>query len=129
MLLVKTKVLPSEISGLGLFADEFIPKGTLIWKFTPGFDMRFTKDQINRFPAEVRKYIKTYCWLSKKSDMYCFCSDDGKYFNHSKEPNSLSKYHKDEEEVITKAIKDIQKGEEITDDYSSFEKDFQENWR
>ena len=49
-------------------------------------------------------------------------------FNHSKNLNSLSVYYDDEEEVITKAIKDIKKGEEITDDYSSFDKDFSENW-
>ncbi|MBU1632269.1 MAG: hypothetical protein ABH824_07450 [Nanoarchaeota archaeon] len=30
MLFIKTKVLPSKIQGLGLFADEFIPKGTII---------------------------------------------------------------------------------------------------
>ncbi len=67
-------------------------------------------------------------WLSKKSGKYCFSSDNGKYFNHSKFPNSLSAYYDNEEEVITKAIKDIKKGEEITDDYGSFEKDFKENW-
>jgi len=40
----------------------------------------------------------------------------------------LSAYYDSEEEVVTKAIRDIQKGEEITDDYSSFEKDFSEEW-
>ncbi|WP_321469598.1 SET domain-containing protein [Halarcobacter sp.] len=49
------------------------------------------------------------------------------YFNHSKNPNSLSAYYEDEEEVITKAIRDIQIGEEITDDYSTFEEGFNEN--
>jgi SET domain-containing protein len=68
--------------------------------------------------------LHTYIWLSKKSGLYCFASDNGKYFNHSKTPNVLSAYYENEEEVVTKAIKDIQKGEEITDDYSSFEKDF-----
>lgn len=40
-------------------------------------------------------------------------------------PNALSAYYEDEE-VVTKAIKDMKKGEEITDDYSTFEKDFKE---
>jgi uncharacterized protein len=129
MLFVKTKVLPSKIQGLGLFADEFIPKGTIIWKFTQGFDLKFTKTQIQKFPKPVQKYLETYDWLSKKSGKYCFSSDNGKYFNHSKTPNCLSAYYNNEEEVITKAIKDIQKGEEITDDYSTFEKDFKNNWK
>jgi SET domain-containing protein len=83
MLFVKTKVLPSKIHGLGLFADEFIPKGTIIWKFTPGFDLKFTKEQIKSVPKQVQEYLETYCWLSKKSGKYCFSSDNGKYFNHS----------------------------------------------
>ena len=125
---VKTKIAPSKIQGIGLFADEFIPKGTIIWKFTKGFDLKFTKEQIKKFPKQVKDYLNTYMWSSKKSGKYCFSSDNGKYFNHSKNPNSLSAYYDNEEEVVTKAIKDIQKGEEITDNYSSFEKDFKEDW-
>ncbi|HIH24518.1 TPA: SET domain-containing protein [Candidatus Woesearchaeota archaeon] len=128
MLLVNTKVLPSNIHGMGLFADEFIPKGTVIWKFTPGFDLKFTKEQIAGFPEQVREYLHVYSWLSKKSGAYCFSSDNGKYFNHSEHPNSLSAYYEDEDEVVTRAIKDIQCGDEITDDYSTFEKDFKEDW-
>jgi uncharacterized protein len=129
MLFVKTKILPSKIQGLGLFADEFIPKGTVIWKFTPEFDLKFTKTQIKKFPKQVQEYLDAYAWLSKKSGKYCFASDNGKYFNHSKTPNALSSYYKNEEEVITKALRDICKGEEITDDYSAFEKDFKDNWK
>ena len=126
MMCVKTKVLPSKVHGLGLFTDEFISKGTIIWKFTPGFDLKFTKEQIKKFPKQIQEYLDIYTWFSKKSEKYCFSSDNGKYFNHSRTPNCLSAYYEDEEEVITKAICDIKKGEELTDDYSSFEKDFDE---
>lgn len=125
---VKTKLGLSKIHGIGLFADEFIPKGTIIWKFTPGFDQKFTKEQISRFPKQVQEHIKVYGWLSKKSGKYCLCSDNGNFFNHSKNPNSLSEHYDDEDEVIVKAIKDIKKGEEITDDYSAYNKEFKENW-
>ncbi len=128
MLYVKTKIGPSKIHGTGLFADQFIKKGTIIWKFTPGFDLKFTKEQIKKFPRQVKEYLETYAWLSKKSGKYCFSSDNGKYFNHSKNPNALSSYYDNEEEVVTKAIKNIKKKEEITDDYSTFEKDFKESW-
>ncbi|OGH83858.1 MAG: hypothetical protein A2301_00300 [Candidatus Magasanikbacteria bacterium RIFOXYB2_FULL_40_13] len=126
MLYVKTKIGPSEIEGIGLFADEFIPKDTIIWKFTPGFDLKFTADEIKKLPEKVQAYIGKYAWLSKKSGKYCFSSDNGKYFNHSNTPNSLSAYYDDEEEVVTKAIRDINPGDEITDNYASFEKNFSE---
>ncbi len=128
MLLVKTTIGPSKIHGIGLFADEFIPKGTSIWKFTPGFDLKFTKEQIDSFSSPLKEYLDMYCWISKKSKLYCFSSDNGKYFNHSKTPNVLSAYYDDEEEVVTKAIRDIEIGEEILDDYNSFEDDDFSSW-
>lgn len=121
MMCVKTKVLPSKIHGLGLFADQNIPKGTMIWKFTPGFDLKFTKEQILNFPKDLQIYLAFYSWKSKKSGMYCFSSDNGKYFNHSDKPNVLSAYKDGEEEVITTSLKEIKAGEEILDNYSSFE--------
>lgn len=121
MMLVKTQVKESKIHGLGLFADQFISKGTEIWRFTPGFDLKFTREQILSFPEALQIYIYKYSWRSKKSKLYCFSSDDGKFFNHSEKPNVLSEYRDDEEEVITVAIKDIQAGEEILDNYNSFE--------
>jgi uncharacterized protein len=120
MLLVRTTVQPSKIHGLGLFADEPIARGTVIWRFTPGFDLKFTEAQINGLPEKLRTYLKTYAWKSRKSQMYCFASDDARYFNHSDVPNSLSKYHDGEDECVTTAVEDIELGEEITDDYHTY---------
>lgn len=127
MLYVKTKIQSSKIHGIGLFAEEFIPRGTIVWKFTPGFDLKFTREQILNFPDILQIYIYKYSWKSKKSKLYCFSSDNGKYFNHSTNSNCLSEYRDNEEEVVTTAIKDIQAGEEITDNYSSFEADESED--
>lgn len=128
MLLIKTKIWPSKIEGIWLFADQFIPKWTEIWRFTPNFDLKFTKEEILKFPPLLQEYFNTYARLSKKSWKYCFSSDHWKFFNHSKNDyNVLSAYHNEEEEVVTKAIRDIEIGEELTDDYSSFEEWFNES--
>jgi hypothetical protein len=126
MVTVKTKIDRSDIHGIGLFADEFIPKGTKIWEFTPNFDMKFTKNEIEQLPKDVQEYLETYAWLSKKSKKYCFSSDNGKYFNHSINNNVQSYYLDGQEEVITYALCDIEKGEELLDNYSSFEEGFDE---
>ena len=124
MMLIKTRIGPSRIQGIGLFADQDIKKGTAIWRFTPGFDLKFTDEQIKRLPPRARKYIIKYSWKSDRSHLRCFSLDDGKYFNHSDNPNALSRYYDGEEEVVTKVIRDIKKGEEITDNYRSFESTF-----
>lgn len=127
MLLIKTKIKESEIHGIGLFTDQFVPKGTEIWKFTQGFDQKFTREQILNFPDLLQIYIYKYCWRSKKSKLYCFSADDGKYFNHSENPNVLSEYRDNDEEVVTVAIRNIEIGEEILDNYNSFEDEESEN--
>lgn len=127
MLLVKTKILPSSIAWIGLFADQFIPTWTEIRRFTPWFDLKFSKEEITKFPALLQEHFETYSRLSKKSGMYCFSSDHGKFFNHSATNNNiLSAYYDNEEEVVTKAIRDIQIGEELLDNYGSFEQGFSE---
>ena len=126
MMFVKTRIGLSKIHAIGIFADQFIKKGTILWRFIPGFDLKFTKQQIRKLPPQARKYLDTYSYLSKKSRKYILPIDNAKYFNHSKNPNCLTAYYENEEEVVTKAIRDINSGEEITENYRSFEKGFRE---
>src|SRR3989344_2260418 len=121
MILEKTKDKESKIHGPGLFADQFIPKGTESWLFTPGVDLKFTREHVLSFSEFLQIYIYKYSWRSKKSKLYCFPSDEGKFFNHSEASNVLSEYRDNEEEVVTVAIKDIPAGEEILDNYNLFE--------
>ena len=60
MLLVRTKVKESRIHGIGLFADQAIKKGTEVWRYTPGFDQKFTREQILAFPDALQIFIYTY---------------------------------------------------------------------
>ncbi len=120
-MLVKTKIKESSVHGIGLFADQHIPKGTEIWQFTPGFDQKFTREQILSFPDLLQIYMYNYSWRSKKTRLYCFSADNGKYFNHSDTPNVLSEYRDGEDEVAVIALRDIKIGEELLDNYLSFE--------
>ena len=120
MLCVKTKTGLSPIHGIGLFADEPIPKGTVIWKFLPGFDLALTPEQILSFPKLVQIYLYKYTYKDMRTKEYYFCSDDAKYFNHSEDPNTSDGETKDSE-GFTIAARDIAIGEELTADYGSFE--------
>jgi|SRR3989344_5403230 len=128
VLLVKTKIGPSKIHGIGLFADQFIPKGTLIWKFTPNFDQKISVKKINNFPKELQDYLETYTWPSKEPGKYCLVFDEAKFFNHSKFPNTISIPYENEEEIITLASRDIPPGEEITGNYKEYDDNFIDKW-
>lgn len=123
MLVVKTKIAPSKIQGIGLFADQFIAKGTVTWKFDLRFDLYFSTDQVNDMPATQKELILTYAYLSKVSGKYVYSIDNTRFTNHSANPNiaedaSLSQ---GEEEICTVATRDIEIGEEMTVDYRAID--------
>ena len=51
MLLVRTRLGPSTIHGIGVFADEDIPRGTIVWSFNPLIDKALTDEEIEGLPA------------------------------------------------------------------------------
>lgn len=120
MLLIKTTIGPSIIHGIGLYADQFIPKGTIIWEFTPGFDHRLTKSKLEKW-KEIDPDASKYVYLDKNTSQYILCSDNARFMNHSSTPNSRHMYLKNEYGQ-TIATRDIQIGEEIIYHYQDCER-------
>lgn len=75
MLIVKTKVAQSKIQGLGLFANQFIPKGTVTWKFNQKFDLVFDPKEVEKMPEIQQELIDKYSFLSKVSGKYIYSID------------------------------------------------------
>ena len=122
MLLVKTKLGSSKIQGIGLFADQFIKKGTITWRFEPPFDLYFEPDKISKMPKIKRDFFYHFSYLSKKSGRYIFCIDNTRFINHSSNPNIDSTHVLPGNlEVCDIAKRDIKKGEEITVDYKEID--------
>jgi SET domain-containing protein len=121
MLLVKTKIRLSNIAGIGLFADQFIPKGTCIWKFKGGFDMRVSKDYPDVLEEPAKSFFTTYAYQNPKTLNYVLCADNARFFNHSDTPNTDCVYNPDDEDTMDVAARDIQTGEELTIDYKQFD--------
>lgn len=120
MLKVKAVAGESSISGIGLFAVEFIPKDTIVWEFDKNVDESFTKEEVENLPEPKRTEIESlyFAYVSKQTGLYINCGDDAKYTNHSSLPNIGTKQGEFEE--ICYALRDIQKGEEITQNYNDF---------
>jgi|SRR3989344_4728873 len=121
MLLVKTKIGKSKIHGLGLFADQFIPKGTAIWKFKKGLDLSLTKKAFGRLPEIAKKTLKKYGYLTIRPKRWGLDFDDGRFINYSFNPNSrITLKVVDHGDTIV-AVRNIKRGEEITNDYSEYD--------
>src|SRR3954470_21175324 len=126
MLMVRTTVRQSEVHGVGLFADEFIPKGAMIWKFDGSVDCRYDESQLAALPEDDQERLRTYCYLNPRTRLYVYCGDNARYINHSEQPNTRDLGFEEglfEGEGITVAARDIQQEEEILSDYRSFDED------
>lgn len=123
MLTVKASAQPSKIHGIGLFADQKILKGTIMWKYNSRFDIAYDPEEVKNFPLIQQGQIDRYAYLSKVTGRYIYSMDDSRFTNHSSQnPNEGSEKFPDSEEPCGIAIRDIEIGEEILVNYKLFDK-------
>lgn len=120
MLLIETRVAPSVIHGLGLFAVKFIPCGKPVWQFQPGFDREFLPAEFATLPSEAQRHLRWFAFLDVVSGRWNLSGDHACFMNHSSEPNTGAILHGCLP-VITVARRDLAAGEEITCDYFAFD--------
>ncbi|MEA5468666.1 SET domain-containing protein [Spirulina sp. 06S082] len=116
MLLIYTTLGSSNIHGIGLFAAQFIPKGTVTWRYHPDFDIAYSTHEIEGMSLPAREQILKYAYYDQDLQKYILCFDDQRFINHSSnDPNILSTPREDI------AARDIQEGEELLSDYNCFD--------
>ena len=120
MLLVPTRIGPSAIHGIGVFAVAPIVKGTPVWRFEKGLDMEFAPDFAAHFPEHVRAFFAQYGYVDRNLNRLILCFDDARFVNHSDAPNVGTDYAQDPH-GLDLALRDIAAGEELTMDYAGFE--------
>lgn len=125
MLLTKTAVKPSSIHGLGLFADEAIPKGTRIWQFSPGLDLEIDVADFEKFDQTEKDFMLFYGFHSKKTGKYHLSFDNVRFINHAQKGNITVDLSVDDVEYPLIAAKDIPIGEELTQNYLDFDEHHQ----
>jgi SET domain-containing protein len=123
MLFIKTKLDKSLIAGIGLIADQFIPKGTLIWRFEEGFDIRYESNYPDKLPEIAKEYFLSHAYNDPAVNKWVMCGDDAKYINHSDNPNVIVTEERFNGETLAVASRDIAVGEELTINYRSFDSD------
>ena len=115
MLLIRTKVLPSEIHGVGCFTCEAVKSGATIWELNPVVDLAFSAAQILAMPKAFQLFLAQYASKDRGLDRYVFCTDNARFFNHAVLPNLKHSANSGAKEIF--AIRDIAAGEELTVDY------------
>ncbi|MFZ9000493.1 MAG: SET domain-containing protein [Bacteriovoracaceae bacterium] len=109
---VRVKYLSDE-KGYGLIATERIPKGTVTF-VQDGLDIVISETQIEVYPEELLDHINKYSYEDYLGNRI-ISWDLAKYMNHDDDANTLTTGY-----GFEIAIKDIEIGQEVTDDYRIF---------
>ena len=115
MIIVKTKLDRSLISGIGLFANQNILKGDIIWKMTSISVFQISPSRYTELSQIEKDFIidKDYYWLDENGN-YLIPIDDSRFVNHSNNPNIIER-----DEDCCVASRDIKQNEELTIDYKT----------
>lgn len=107
----EVRLVSPEI-GLGVFATAFIPKGTITYVMD---EMELVYPEGHRFltDSHYRKHVEKFSYTDQNGTRIVSW-DLAKYMNHYCDRNSISTGY-----GFEIAIKDIQAGEQITDDYGA----------
>jgi len=103
------KFISSEV-GYGVVAKKLIPAGTITWVLDK-LDREFSPEEFDSLEPFYQNILDTYTFRNSKGNLI-LCWDNGRFVNHSFNSNCLTTAY--DFEI---AIRDIQPGEQLTDDY------------
>lgn len=121
MLLVKTYLKQTKNKGVGLFAAEDIPAGTITWRYHALFDRVITDETYHTLNNIERDFLDYYA-THEDDDMWHLSVDNDRFLNHSENPNIA--YVGGNIEI---ALRDIKKDEEMTIDYREIDIECRKN--
>ena len=121
MLLIPTYVAPSSIEGVGVFADQPIAAGTLIWRLDPALDRLIPRDEVAKLEPLFQRFVERYSYpYPHDPNLLIVELDNGRFMNHADAPNTR---FSDPDSGYT--LRDIAAGEELTCNYSEFDPGFE----
>ena len=115
MLTVKTYLAPSQVHGIGLYAAEPIPSGSVIWRFSPHIDKIFSTESFIGLCAQMQGFSLQHllCSSYRRGGRYFYLTDNTRFINHSSTIDNI-RMVSDFEEIATR---DIATNEELLENY------------
>lgn len=107
----EVKLVDAQI-GLGVYATHFIPKGTILY-VVDEMELIYAKDSQILKDDKYKPYIEKFSYTDQHGNRIVSW-DYAKYINHYCDFNSISTGY-----GFEIAIRDIEPGEQITDDYGA----------
>jgi SET domain-containing protein len=119
MIHIKYKLNKSDKHGIGLFADEDLKEGQLIYTASPLLDVNLTQEQFDSLSDREREEFQWWGFFDEPSQRWHVDFDVSKFINHSREGTVTQ--DKDHDEAYLVTSRDVKRGEELTQNYLEFE--------
>ncbi|MBX2866640.1 SET domain-containing protein [Candidatus Kaiserbacteria bacterium] len=119
MIHIKYKLDKSNRHGVGLFTDEDLEKGQLVYTASPLLDVDLTQEQFDQLTDQERAEVMWWGYFDEPSQRWHVDFDVSKFINHSEEGVLTQSEDHDEAYLVT--TRDVRKGEELTQNYLEFE--------
>lgn len=119
MIHIKYKLDKSGHHGLGVFADEDIAKGAVIYTPSPHLDVDLTQGEFDSLDEKEKEEVRYWGFFERATQKWHVDFGVTHFINHSYEGTVTQDPAYAESHLI--AARDIKKGEELTQDYSEIE--------
>ncbi len=119
MLHIKYKLKESSLHGIGLFTQEKIAKGRVVYTASPLLDLNITNDQFSSLQENERQEVQYYGFWDEPNNVWHVDFDVSRFINHSFQPTVIQDSNHNDAYLV--ATRDIESGEELTQNYLDFE--------
>lgn len=119
MIHIKYKLDRSHKHGIGLFADEDLKEGQLIYTASPLLDVNLTQEQFDSLSDREKEEFQWWGFFDEPSQRWHVDFDVSKFINHSRAGTVTQDKNHDEAYLV--ASRDVKRGEELTQNYLEFE--------
>ena len=116
---IKYKLDRSALHGLGIFADQDVKKGELIFTASPVLDVNITQEQFDALTEAEQTQIRYWGFFDQPTQKWHVDFDHIHFINHSYDPSTTQDLTHPEAYIT--AARDIKAGEELTQNYLEFE--------
>lgn len=125
MYLQKVMVKTSNIEGRGVFTEENITMGDIVWRFDAHRDRVLTQEQYELLDEAEKADIRKVGYVSPTTNLWVYPpeEDAARFTNHSEINNNLTaKFDRNvSSESFFVAKRDIKQGEELVVNYFEFD--------
>ncbi|MBP6858130.1 MAG: SET domain-containing protein [Candidatus Pacebacteria bacterium] len=114
MIHIKYKIKSSLVHGVGLFSDQEVKKGELVYTPSPLLDTDITEQQFEGLSSSEQKEVMYYGYFNLKTQKYHVAFDAIRILNHA--DVGIANVSQDEN-MVMRSLRNIKVGEELFQDY------------